>query len=460
MTNIPTLAEASRRIAAHEVSPVELVRNCLDRIAAHDGRIHAYLELRAEAALAEAKLAEAEIMAGRRRGPLHGIPIGLKDIIETAGLRTTGGSRLRQDYVPVTSATLHRNLAAAGAILLGKHTTHEFALGGPSFDLPAPPARNPWDTARFTGGSSSGSGAAIAAGFCLGAVGTDTSGSIRMPAALCGTAGLKPSQGRVSLSGVFPLSPLQDHAGPLAWTSEDCALMLGGMAGYDPADPMSVDAPVPDFAAALGGDLKGVRVGISRRWHETDMPVDADTRAAIDAAAAVLRDLGAEVEEAAVPPLDPFQAAGMAIVLYEAYGVYGPDLLARAGDFGKLFRDRVLLGGLIDPADYAGALRLRQEVTLWMDTLLQRHDVLLTGTFRTSAPLLAEVAPFYFMATPNTMPPANLAGLPALSVCTGFTPGGLPLAMQLIGRRFDEAGLLRVGDAYERATPWRSRRPF
>jgi len=460
MTGVPTLAEASRRIAARELSPVDLVRDCLARIATHDGRLNTFVHVRAEQALTEARTAEREIMAGRLLGPLHGIPVGLKDIIETAGLRTTGQSRLRQNHIPVVSAAVHRKLSAAGAILIGKQTTHEFALGGPSFDLPWPPARNPWNPTRFTGGSSSGSGAAIAAGFCLGAVGTDTSGSIRLPSALCGTTGLKPTRGRVSVAGIFPLSPTQDHAGPMAWTAEDCALLLNVIAGHDAADPVSLDLAVPDFSATLGGDLKGLRIGVARRWHETDMPVDAETAGGIAAAIAVLRDLGADVEEAAVPSLDGFQSAGMTIALYEAFGVYGADLIARTGDFGKLFRDRVLLGGLIDVADYEGALRLRLECNAALEALFARHDIVLTATVRTPAPPLTEVAPYYFMATPNTMPPANLSGLPALSLCCGFGAGGLPLALQLIGRRLDEATVLRIADAYERATPWRGRRPF
>src|SRR5215470_7772315 len=259
-----TIAEAARLIEAGELSPVDLVDSRLDRIARLDTRLHSFIRVLADDAGREARAAAAEIAAGRYRGPLHGIPIGLKDIYETAGVATTGHSKVMQDHVPQKDAFSVQRLREAGAIVVGKLATHEFAFGGPSFDLPWPPARNPWDLRRFTGGSSSGTGAAVAAGLVLGGTGSDTGGSIRGPAAYCGLAGIKPTYGLVSRMGILPLAFSLDHAGPLAWNAEDCAILLQAMAGHDPSDPASVDRRVPDYRAALRADLRGIRIGIAR----------------------------------------------------------------------------------------------------------------------------------------------------------------------------------------------------
>src|SRR5438094_818189 len=279
-----TIAEAARLIEKRELSPVELVDSRLERIARLDGRLHSFIRVLADAARHEARATEAEIAAGKYRGPLHGIPIGLKDIYETAGVATTGHSKVMQDHVPQQDAASVRRLRDAGAIVMGKLATHEFAFGGPSFDLPWPPARNPWDTTRFTGGSSSGTGAAVAAGLVLGGTGSDTGGSIRGPAALCGLAGLKPSYGRISRTGILPLAFSLDHAGPMAWTAEDCAILLQAMAGHDPADPGSANRPIPDYRAALNGEVKGLRIGLIRHFYERDNEANPATRDAIAAA--------------------------------------------------------------------------------------------------------------------------------------------------------------------------------
>src|SRR6267143_46 len=283
-----TIAEAARLIEKRELSPVELVDSRLDRIARLDGQLHGFIRVLADAARHEARATEAEIAAGKYRGPLHGIPIGLKDIYETAGVATTGHSKVMQDHVPQKDAFSVKRLRDAGAIVMGKLATHEFALGGPSFDLPWPPARNPWDTDRFTGGSSSGTGASVAAGLVLGGTGSDTGGSIRGPAALCGLAGLKPSYGRISRIGILPLAFSLDHAGPMAWTAEDCGLLLQGMAGPDPEDPGSINRPIPDFTAELGKGVKGLRIGVVRHFYERDNEANTATRQAIDAAAKTL----------------------------------------------------------------------------------------------------------------------------------------------------------------------------
>src|SRR5437868_2504345 len=305
---LPTIATAARLIASRRLSPVELTRACLQRIEALDGRLNSFLLVRAEAALAEAATAEAEIARGNYRGPLHGIPIAHKDIVETAGIRTTAHSKLLRDFVPRRDATIVQRLAAAGAILLGKTATHEFAMGGPSFDLPWPPARNPWNTDHFTGGSSSGTGAAVAAGLILGGSGSDTGGSIRLPAAYCGVTGLKPSYGRVSRHGVLPLAYSLDHVGPLAWTAEDCAILLQAMAGHDPADPASAAAAVPDYRAALRPDLRGMRIGVVRHFFESDYHIDSEAQSAIDAALTTMCGLGAELREIRLSPLQDYGA--------------------------------------------------------------------------------------------------------------------------------------------------------
>src|SRR5438552_843439 len=287
-----TIAEAARLIERRELSPVELVDSRLDRIAKLDGKLNSFIRVLSEEARADARAAEAEIAAGKYRGPLHGIPIGLKDIYETAGVATTGHSKVMQDHVPQKDASSVQRLREAGAIVVGKLATHEFALGGPSFDLPWPPARNPWDLSRFTGGSSSGTGAAVAAGLVLGGTGSDTGGSIRGPAAYCGLAGIKPTYGLISRAGILPLGFSLDHAGPMAWTAEDCTILLQAMPGHDPADPASADHPIPDYRTALAGNIKGLRIGLIRHFYESDNPANEATRQAIAAAAKVFEELG------------------------------------------------------------------------------------------------------------------------------------------------------------------------
>src|SRR5438105_2738569 len=279
-----TIAEGAKLIQQRELSPVELVDSRLARIEKFDGRLHSFIRVLADSARAEARAAESEIAAGNYRGPLHGIPLGLKDIYETAGIPTTGHSKVMQDHVPKADAFSVKKLRDAGAVVMGKLATHEFALGGPSFDLPWPPARNPWDTTRFTGGSSSGTGASVAAGLVLGGTGSDTGGSIRGPAAFCGLAGIKPTYGLISRMGILPLGFSLDHAGPMAWTAEDCAILLQAMAGHDPADPASADVQIPDYRAALQGGVKGLRIGLARHFYDRDNDANAATRQAIEAA--------------------------------------------------------------------------------------------------------------------------------------------------------------------------------
>ncbi|WP_160299813.1 amidase [Belnapia sp. F-4-1] len=454
-----TIAEAARGIAARDLSPVELTEAYLARIAAQDGVLRSFVRVTPEAALAAARQAEAEIMVGGPRGPLHGIPFALKDIFDSAGLPTTGHSARCLDNVAAEDAEATARLKAAGAVPLGKLATHEFATGGPSWDLPFPPARNPWDLTRFPGGSSSGSGVAVAAGLVPGAMGSDTGGSIRLPAAFCGTAGRKPSFGRVSKRGVLPLSYTLDNAGPLAWTVEDCAILLQAIAGHDPRDPASANVPVSDYRAELHAGIKGMRIGLVRHWYEADRRASDPTIAAMDAAVEVLHGLGAEVREVTLHPLAAYQATMRVIGAAESFAIHADWLRSRPGDYGEVFRYRILPGALVTGPDYVQAQRFQRILAAEMRAVLGEVDALLTATTWGEAPVMAEMRAEANFAAPPLTNPWNVAQLPCLALCCGFGPGGLPLSLQFATRPFAEALLLRIGQAYEAATPWRARRP-
>jgi aspartyl-tRNA(Asn)/glutamyl-tRNA(Gln) amidotransferase subunit A len=456
---IPTIAEAAKLIAARRLSPVELTRACLDRVHALDDRLHAFVHLTEGRALAEARLAEAAIMAGGPKGPLHGIPIGLKDIVDTKGIPTTCQSKILEDNIPDADATCAELLAAAGTILIGKTTTHEFADGGPSFDLPRPPARNPWDTDHFTAGSSSGTGAGIAAGLILGGIGTDTGGSIRGPAALCGIAGIKPTYGLVSRAGVAPAAFSLDHIGPMAWTAEDCALMLQALAGHDPRDPASAARPVPDYTAGLGSGIKGMRIGVIHHFHEVDYQVSTATRRGIDAAIATFRGLGAEIREVQLSPLQDWGACGSLISITERASAYEEWARTRLRDFGERVQRRLMLGALVSGVDYVQAVRRRRELRAEIQAAMAGLDVVLTAAAPQEAPKIDAVAKWDLFERPSFTMPFNVSGYPAISVCSGFGAGGLPVAIQLVGKPFAEPTLLRVADSFEKATPFRDTRP-
>src|SRR4051794_22959472 len=454
-----TIAEAARLIAAKELSPLELLDSRLQRIERLDGGLNSFIRVLADEARASARTAEAEIAAGHYRGPLHGIPIGLKDIYETADVATTGHSKVMQDHVPAADAFSVARLRAAGTVLVGKLATHEFAFGGPSFDLPWPPARNPWDTARFTGGSSSGPGAAVAGGLVLGGTGSDPGGSIRGPSAYCGLAGIKPTYGLISRRGILPLAFSLDHAGPMAWTAEDCAILLQAMAAHDPADPGSANHPIPDYRAALAGDVKGLRIGLIRHFYERDNEANAATRQAIDTAAKTLQGLGCAVRDVTLSPLADWAACGVTIMLSEAYAIHEANLRARFTDYGEIFRDRMVLAGLITAADYVQALRRRRELVDELDQAMTDLDLVMTAAAPSEAPPIDSVPKFAILERPSLTIAFNVTGSPAMSVCCGYTDGGLPLSFQIVGKRFADATVLRVAHAYEQATPWRGRRP-
>ncbi|MBM3546134.1 MAG: amidase [Alphaproteobacteria bacterium] len=456
---VPTIAEASRLIESKALSPVELTELLLKRIEALDPKLNSFLLVTEKLARKSAKKAEAEIMAGRRRGPLHGIPIGLKDIYCTKRIRTTAHSKVLEDYVPTEDSTVTTKLAKAGTTLLGKLATHEFAIGGPSFDTPWPPARNPWDPELSPGGSSSGSGAAIAAGLVLGATGSDTGGSIRSPSTFCAVAGMKPSYGLVSRYGILPLAFTLDHAGPMAWTVEDCAILLQAMAGHDKKDAASAKVKIPDYRAALRQDLKGVRVGYIRHWHEGEFPVEPEMARAVEAAADTMKKLGADVRDVAMPALNDFAPAGRVIILSETFAVHAKNLQTRYNDYGERFRSSVTLAALFSANDYVQAMRSRQQLIERTRAAMAGFDVMICAAAPGAATKMVGYDRDGAFKRPSLTMPFNLTGLPVMTVCCGFTAAGLPLGVQVVGHPFGDATAMGVAHAYERATSWRAKRP-
>jgi aspartyl-tRNA(Asn)/glutamyl-tRNA(Gln) amidotransferase subunit A len=457
--SILTIAEAARLIAAKKLSPVELAKTHLDRIRRLDPQLNAFLMVTEERALADAKAAEARQMSGGLRGRLDGIPIAHKDIYGTAGIRTTAHSKLLEHNVPTRDARTVAKWAEAGTVMLGKLSTHEFAFGGPSFDLPWPPARNPWNREHFTAGSSSGTGAAVAAGLIMGGTGSDTGGSIRGPAALCGIAGIKPTYGLCSRVGILPLAYSLDHAGPMAWTAEDCALLLQGMAGHDPEDPASADRPVPDFSAELGKGAKGLRIGVVRHFFETDNRASDATRAGIDAAMDFFRKEGADVRDITLSPMVDYFAVGWLIMITEAFALHGPWLRERFMDYSEMFRDRVSLAAMLSGPDIVQATRRRRVLCREMADAMENLDIIVSASAPAEAPRLDNVPKWSGIEKPSFTMPCNVTGFPAISICTGFGQGGLPVSMQLAAKPFSEPTLFRAAHAYETAMAWRAKRP-
>nr|WP_282571947.1 amidase [Roseomonas acroporae] len=436
------------------MTPTRLVGHLLERIAALDPRLNAFIRVEGEAALAAAAVAEGELRAGRRRGPLHGIPVGIKDIIDVAGLPTTCHSRLRLGDVAAADAAVVERLRAAGAIPFGKLSTHEFAIGGPAFDLPFPPARNPWNTAHHPGGSSSGSGAGLAAGLFPLALGTDTGGSVRNPASQCGVVGLKPTYGLVSRRGVFPLAWTLDHVGPMARDVAGVALLLAAIAGHDPLDPGSVAPPAAVPAALPAGGVRGLRVGFVRHFHETDLPADAEVAAALEAVAGWLRQAGASVRDVSLPPLGEFAAVNRVLLHAEAFALHAPWLRGRPGDYARITRTALLTGAFLTAEDYVRAQRARGRMIAAVEAAFGEADLLLTASsMHASAPIddAAEVARTY---PRQARTPFNVTGHPAVAMMAGLSAGGLPLSVQFVAPYFAEARLLGVAAAYERAAAW------
>ena len=443
--------EAARAIASRELSPVELMTALLQRIERLDPTLHVFIRLDGDAALAAARAAEAEVMAGQMRGPLHGVPVGIKDIIDVAGLPTTCHSKILIDNVAAADAVCVSRLRGAGAIVLGKLSTHEFAIGGPSFDLPWPPARNPWNPDHHPGGSSSGSGSGLAGGLFPMALGSDTGGSVRNPASACGIVGLKPTYGLVSRRGVFPLSFTLDHVGPMTRTVTDNALMLDVIAGHDPLDPGSAAAPAGHYAAGLNGGVRGLRVGFVRHFHETDLKADPEVAAALENVAQTLRSLGADIRDVTLPTLGDFGSVNRVILQSEAWAVHAPWLRERPGDYGQLSRRRLMAGAFMGAGDYVQASRRRLEMIAAVEAALRDVDVLLCASAMDPASRIEDA-----VETERTYPrqartPFNVTGHPALAMMAGLSRGGLPLSVQFVGRYFDEAALFGIAHAWEQA---------
>jgi aspartyl-tRNA(Asn)/glutamyl-tRNA(Gln) amidotransferase subunit A len=460
------MTDLGRLIATKEVSPLDVTRAHLERIAALDPTFRCYITVCAESALAAARRAEDELQAGRARGPLHGVPWAPKDLYDTAGIRTTGGSKILAERVPERDATVVARLQAAGLVLLGKLNLHEFAYGPEGLNAHYGDARNPWDAAvhRITGGSSSGSGAGVAAGLCAGTLGSDTGGSIRIPASLCGITGLKPTYGRVSRAGVLPLSWSLDHVGPMTRTARDSALMLGIIAGYDPADPTTSVLPVPDYAAALTGDVKGLRVGLlSAHFTEAAAP---EVRAAVEAAARTLAGAGATVDEVSLETIPHCAPAALAIVGAEALAYHSRWMRERPQDYGADVRMRLMTGAFVSAVHYLRGQQVRARVRDEVDRALARRDVLLAPATPIAAVPVGQTEVALGGRTTDTRSalismtrPFNVSGHPSCAVPCGFTGEGLPIGMQIVGRPFDEATVLRVADAWQRLTDFHARRP-
>ena len=408
-----------------KLSPVELTAAFLDNIERLDGTLQAYITVLSDHAMAEAKQAEAEIQRGEYRGPMHGIPIALKDLYDTAGVRTTASSRVTADRVPTEDATTTARLKAAGAILLGKLAMHEFALGGPDPTCGFPLARNPWNLEHIPGGSSSGSGTAVAAGLCMGALGSCTGGSIRGPASHCSIVGLKATYGRVSRYGVVPLSWTLDHCGPMTWTVEDSAIMLRAIAGHDPQDPMTGRAPVPDYSASLREDIRGLKVGVPRHFFFSDDPsIDREVLSTVDTALGDLEDLGAEVVEVTVPMLEYSGAAHAPIMLGEAFAYHQRTLRSSPELFGEMCRARFRLGGLFTTADYVQGQRVRNVLRREFAEVLEDVDVIASPTYSNPPARFDEADLMAAARPPSFTGPYNMTGMPAISVPCGFHVGG------------------------------------
>ena len=459
-----SMADLARMIATKAASPVEVVREHLDRISRLE-RLRAYITVCGDAALEAARTAEAAVMAGGPLGALHGVPIALKDLFDTHGVRTTAGSRIREHHVPTEDASVVRRLRQAGAIVLGKLNMHEFAYGPEGLNVHYGHARNPWDAAteRIAGGSSSGSGVAVAAGLAAGAVGTDTGGSIRIPASLCGITGLKPTYGRVSRAGAVPLSWSMDHIGPMTRSAADCALMLPAMAGYDASDASSSVLPVPHYPAALHGDVKGLRIGILRDFLDSAAP---EVKAAVEQAAGTLTRAGAIVDETRLSLTPHVAAASFAIVASEALAYHAANLRTRAAEYQADVRERLMRGIFVSGLHYVRAQQVRALVRAEVDGALTRRDLLLAPSTPMAATAVGERETRIGETVVDVRASLirytrafNLSGHPACSLPCGFTGSGLPIGMQLVGRPFDEATVLRGADAFQRVSDFHTRRP-
>lgn len=460
------LSQASQQVRSKKVSPVELTRECLARIEQLDPKLNAFITITAETALAEARAAEQEIQRGHWKGPLHGIPIALKDLVDTAGVRTTAGSALFKDRIPTKDAEIVRRLKSAGAVFLGKLNLHEFAYGGSSAISHFGPVRNPWNTAHSPGGSSGGSAAAVAANLCYGAIGTDTGGSIRQPASYCGIVGHKPTYGRVSTAGVIPLSWTLDHVGPMTRTVKDAALMLQVLAGHDSADPGSTDTPVPDYVATIADSTSSLRLGIPRALFYEGL--DPQVQAAVEGALAVLKKITRSQRDCAPlasdgtysPVMDPYTP----VIRAESYE-YHKEFVAKNPELYQApTLKRIRAGAEVTSSTYLESRRQIHQLRQTVSRFFESVDLLITPTVRIMPPAIADLSdpdvarPKELQMLHNTRP-FNALGLPTISVPCGFSAQGLPIGLQISGRPGADATVLRLAYAYEQATEWHKRSP-
>jgi aspartyl-tRNA(Asn)/glutamyl-tRNA(Gln) amidotransferase subunit A len=459
-----TIAQLARLLRARRLSPVELTRAVLERIERQQPRLNAFITVTADLALRQAAAAEKEIMRGRWRGALHGIPVCVKDLFHVKGVRTTAGSRILADFVAGETAAAVERLLHAGAVLVGKTNLHEFAYGPTNLNPHYGDVRNPWNPERMSGGSSGGSAAAVAAGLALAALGTDTGGSIRIPAAACGCVGLKPTYGRVPLRGVIPLAASLDHAGPLCRCVQDAAIVLGAIAGADPADPWSYGRPGENFSRELRRGLRGIRVGVPRQYFCERVQPDVMRR--VREAVAVLSAEGASVREVDLKMMDETARLAAVITHAEAILYHWRWLQTRPQDYGPDVRLRLEGGGTSSAAEYLQAQERRRAYAREMDKVLERVDLLAVPTLPVAAPRIDEASVRIGRRSEDTRltllrftRPANVAGLPAISLPCGFTAENLPVGLQLIGRRRRERTLLRAAYAFEQATPWHAMFP-
>jgi aspartyl-tRNA(Asn)/glutamyl-tRNA(Gln) amidotransferase subunit A len=453
-----SLLEASTLIRKGDLSPVKLVEACLDRIQRIDPLINAFITVTGEQALTQAENLESELKRGHWRGPLHGIPLGLKDLYETRGIRTTCGTSFFRENFPEDDAFVVKKLRKAGAVFLGKQNMHEIALGITNENPHYGPSRNLWDTNRVTGGSSGGSAASLVAGMCLGSFGSDTGGSIRIPASLCGVVGIKPTYGRVSLRGVIPLSWSLDHAGPLALRVRDAAVLLQAVAGYDPDDPACASHPVEEFLDQIDLGLKGIKVAVAVDEHFRQ--ADDQVLALFDDAVFAFRDLGAAVEEVAFPDARQAALANGTIVVTEGAAFHRQHIEENPSGFGEDVRTRLQTGAAMSGMDYAAARREQAVLRRKFERFFEEYDILLAPATPQTAPPIGKKNPAErARQLTRFTAPFNLTGLPAISLPCGFTGEELPVGLQVIAGPWRERMLFRAAQAYEQAAGWYTKKP-
>ncbi len=455
LTTLPLMA-AAKLLREGKLSPVEYTRACLQRIERYDPALNAFISVDSVGSLQAAKTAETDIANGHWRGPLHGVPVAIKDIFDVAGQRTSAHSKLRLEHFAHADATVVTKLRKAGAIIIGKTSMHEFATGGPSFDLPWPPARNPWKPTHHPGGSSSGSGVAVAAGFVPVAIGTDTGGSIRNPATACGITGMKPSYGTISLEGSFPLAFSLDHVGALSRTVQDNAIVLQALLGRNPNEPGSIEHPAPHFCAMLEQGIKGLRIGVIEAFNDA---ADSETQAAFTQACKVLEELGATLVPLALPPLNDYVDCGRLILQAEAFAIHGKWLQTHLHEYSKRGRTRLLPGAFLSASDYIHAQQLRTVLVQAFTSAMTQVDVAICVSSLELACAIDDEIQIDKTYDRQARTPFNLTGTPAISIPMGFSVSGLPIGLQVLGKSFEEAMVYRVAQAYETATDWHLRHP-